>query len=213
MKHLFVCRMVHIDNVPFIVKNGLWAKMSDVNDPCFRAIGNPDIIGKRTDKPVGVVPPDGVLGEFVPFYFSGHSPMLYNIVTGYGVPKIPQRDIVFLICDVMEMIEAGLQYCFTDGNATKSITRFYNSIEEMRELDWMTIKATVWKNTEDDYDRVRKKMAEFLVKRHVPASLIRAIVVKSPDVGRQIEELVAGVLTDCTVKVDTKFEYYYRGYD
>lgn len=89
-------------------------------------IGNPDIIGKRTNKTVVVIPPGGVLGEYVPFYFSGHSPMLFNIVTGYGVEKVPQKDIVFLVCDALKIVNAGIPYCFTDGNATKAISKFYN---------------------------------------------------------------------------------------
>ena len=49
-QHLFIYRMTHIDNVPFIVKNGLWSKLSPVQDPNFIPIGNPDIIDKRTNK-------------------------------------------------------------------------------------------------------------------------------------------------------------------
>ena len=39
-KRLFVFRMTHIENVPFILRNGLWSKLSDVQDPAFKAIGN-----------------------------------------------------------------------------------------------------------------------------------------------------------------------------
>lgn len=53
--HLFIYRMTHIDNVPFIVKNGLWSKLSPVQDPNFIPIGNPDIIDKRTNKTVVVI--------------------------------------------------------------------------------------------------------------------------------------------------------------
>ena len=74
-QQLFIYRMTHIDNVPFIAQNGLWSKLSPVHDPNFIPIGNPDIIDKRTNKFVVVIPPGGVLGEYVPFYFSGHSPM------------------------------------------------------------------------------------------------------------------------------------------
>ena len=86
-----------------------------------------------------------------------------NIATGYGVKKVPQKDIVFLVCDALEIVNAGIPYCFTDGNATKAISKFYNTLYGLRELDWPCIHATIWKNTEDDYDRVRKKMSEFPV--------------------------------------------------
>lgn len=70
---------------------------------------------------------------------------------------------MFLVCDALEIVNAGIPYCFTDGNATKAISKFYNTLYGLRELDWPCIHATIWKNTEDDYDRVRKKMSEFPV--------------------------------------------------
>ena len=212
-QHLFICRMTHIDNVSFIVQNGLWSKLSPVQDPNFVSIGNPDIIDKRTNKTVVVNPPGGVLGEYVPFYFSGHSPMLFNIATGYGVKKVPQKDIVFLVCDALEIVNAGIPYCFTDGNATKAISKFYNTLYGLRELDWPCIHATIWKNTEDDYDRVRKKMSEFLVKGHVPAGMIREIIVKNPEVEQRVTAMLGHSLSDCKIKVDTDYKYYFRRYD
>lgn len=212
-RHLCIFRMTHIDNVPFIVQNGLWSKLSPVQDPNFIPIGNPDIIDKRTNKFVVLIPPGGVLGEYVPFYFSGHSPMLYNITTGYNVRRVLQRDIVFIVCDAFEIADAGIPYCFTDGNATKSISKFYNSLEGLEELCWDCIRAKIWKNTEDDYDRVRKKMAEFLVKDHIPASLIRGIIVKNAEAEQRVAEMLGGSLSECRIKVDTECEYYYLGYD
>lgn len=82
-QHLFIYRMTHIDNVPFIVKNGLWSKLSPVQDPNFVPIGNPDIIDKRTNKKLVAIPPGGVLGDILPgcylkvdtkneFYYRGY---------------------------------------------------------------------------------------------------------------------------------------------
>ena len=239
MQRLPIYRMTHIDNVPFILRNGLWSKLSaereaagtaaspsattaaspsavavqgtPMQDPAFKAIGNADIIGRRTNRRVVVIPPGGVLGEYVPFYFSGHSPMLLNIATGYGVPRIPQKDIVFLVCDACEIAAQGIPFCFTDGNATKSISRFFNNLQSIQELDWTTIHSTLWKNTDDDYDRVRKKMAEFLVKDHVPAALIHSIIVRD-EAARQ---RVAAMLPDAavTAEIDTNNDLYYQQYD
>ena len=44
-------------------------------------IGNPDLIDKRTHRIVPA-PPGGTLSDYVPFYFTLYSPMLYNIKTG-----------------------------------------------------------------------------------------------------------------------------------
>ena len=191
----------------------MWAKRSAVQDPNFIPIGNPAIIDMRTNKQVGIVPPGGVLGDFVPFYFSGHSPMLLNIATGHGVNKVPQKDIVFLVCDALEIINAAIPYCFTNGNATNTITRFYNSFYGLDDLDWTTIKATLWANTDDDYDRVRKKMSEFLVKEHVPIDFIKGIIVRNEEARQKVAAMLNGALPQIENIIDTKNAYYYRQYD
>lgn len=212
-EHLFVYRMTHINNVPFIAANGLWSKLSGVVDPNFVPIGNTDIINKRTIKQVVVIPPGGTLGEYIPFYFAGHSPMLLNIVTGHGVSKIPQRDIAFLVCDAIEMTKAGIQYCFTDGNAAHSITKFYNSLKDINKLDWNTIKATIWHNTDEDYDRVRKKMAEFLAKEHIPSNMIKGIIVHNEDAQTKVLASITTLLPGVPVVVDKDNNLFYQQYD
>lgn len=68
--------------------------------------------------------------------------MLLNITTGYSVNKVLQKDIVFIVCDAFEIINAKIPYCFTDGNATKAISKFYNSRYGLDELDWKCIELT-----------------------------------------------------------------------
>ena len=213
INHLFIYRMTHIDNVPFIVNHGLWSKLSAVQDPDFVPIGNPSIIDKRTHKPVGVNPPGGVLGEYIPFYFSGHSPMLLNIATGHVVDRVPQKDIVFIVCDAIEIINAGIPYCFTDGNAANRTSTFYNNLYGLQELDWNTIQAKMWANTDDDFDRVRKKMAEFLVMGHIPVNLVRMILVRNTVAKQRVEAMVGNALPNCQIVVDTNNKFYYRQYD
>src|SRR3954470_12772585 len=82
-----VFRITHIANVPWILANGLHCRSSAMQDPNFVEIGNPDLIGKREHWAVPV-PPGGRLSDYVPFYFTPYSPMLYNIKTGWnGIPK------------------------------------------------------------------------------------------------------------------------------
>lgn len=66
-------------------------------DPAYRNIGNRTLIRDREEYRVPI-PPGGTLGEYIPFYFGGHSPMLLNIKGGrQGVERIPQRDCEELI--------------------------------------------------------------------------------------------------------------------
>lgn len=105
----------------------------------------------------------------------------------------------------------GIPFCYTDGNATKAISKFYNTLYGLKELDWNCIRAKIWKNTDDDFDRVRKKMSEFLVKGHLPNSLIRGFLVKNEDARMRIAAIIGDSLPNCKVTVDTDCDFYYRG--
>lgn len=63
-----IWRIVHRDNLPWILDNGVHCRNSQVYDPNYVEIGNPDLIDKRAhrDVPVG---PGGTLSDYVPFYF------------------------------------------------------------------------------------------------------------------------------------------------
>lgn len=210
---LYIYRMTHIDNLEFILRNGLWSMMSEMQDPNFVTIGNTDVIGKRKEYAVKVVPPGGVLGEYVPFYFAGHSPMLLNIVTGYGVRKFPQKEIVFLVCDAVRIMQGEMEWCFTDGHAKKAITSFYNSSADLQRLDWDTIRATFWNDTEEDTDRQRKKMAEFLIRHHVPMEMIHCIVTHSDETKQKVEGMIQAAGLTIPVYVDAENRLYYKDYD
>ena len=84
----WIFRITHIRNVSWILANGLHCRNSGRTDPEFVTIGMPDIIALRDTRTVPV-PPHGTLSDYIPFYFTPKSPMLYNIVTGWG--SIPQR--------------------------------------------------------------------------------------------------------------------------
>ena len=96
-ENAFIFRITHIENVPWLLENGIHCSNSDQRDPNFHPIGNPDLIDKRTRRVVPV-PPGGTLSDYVPFYFTHHSPMLYNIKTGYnGIMMTPMSEIVILV--------------------------------------------------------------------------------------------------------------------
>lgn len=51
-----VFRIIHKDNVPWILRNGLHASNGTKLDPDFRNIGNTDLIDKRSTRVVRVGP-------------------------------------------------------------------------------------------------------------------------------------------------------------
>src|SRR5215469_14169931 len=115
-KKALIFRITHRDNIPWILKNGLHASSSHVLDRNFRVIGNVDLINKRANRRV-MIGPGGTLSDYVPFYFTPFSIMMYNIHTGYGVPNVPNNEIVILVSSLHRIQELGIQFVFTNQHA------------------------------------------------------------------------------------------------
>ena len=173
-----VFRIIPIENLPYDLEHGLFSKNSAPNNPGRSVIGNEEIINERDRKTVKCFI-DTVVNDFVPFYFSVRTPMLFNIITGKGVPQRNQEDIVYICVSLKQLMCERFQWCFTDGNAAKTITSFYSKTDDLTNIDWTSIQTTDFRNdnADGDVDRIRKKHAEFLVKGHVPPELIEAIAV------------------------------------
>lgn len=208
---ILVFRFIHVENLEHDLTNGLFAKnFSKNHDPTRKLIANEEIIQRR-DQAIVKCYPDTVVSDYVPFYFSVRTPMLYNIKTGWGVPKQKQEAIVYLVCQLSELATADFQWCFTNGNATSAITRFYNNLEYLPSIDWRSIKSEDFRdnNSDGDFDRKRKKHAEFLVKGHVPASLIKALFVYNETAKEHVDNLCKKINFVTKVIVDKKNRFYF----
>ena len=66
---------------------------------------DPELIKKRAGHGVPI-PPGGTLSDYVPFYFTPLSPMLYNIQTGRNGTQRPSKDeIVILVSSLHKIAE------------------------------------------------------------------------------------------------------------
>lgn len=64
-------------------------------------------------------------------------------------------------------------------------------------------------NTEEDYDRMRRKQAEFLVKSHVPATCICGLIVLDADQENKAKEITQNAGLELPIYIDTKRKYFY----
>ena len=208
---IWVYRIIHFQNLEYILKNGIYYRNSDQFDPNYINIGSAEIINHR-DKVIVQCFPDTTVNRYVPFYFGVRTPMLYKIKTGHGgVEKRAQDEIIYLCCKISDIIKGPQQWCFTDGNAAKYITSFYTKIDELDQLDWKSIKATEWtdNNSDGDHDRMRKKHSEFLVKGHVPVEYIKSIVVLTEEKKQFVQNLLQQNNLGIHIHIDTKSKFYY----
>lgn len=165
-----IFRIVHRDNVEWILDNGLHCKKAHVSDPNYVAIGNLELIDRRTNHPVPCHP-NGTLGDYVPFYFTPFSPMMLNIKTGYGgIRKRANEEIVVLVSSLHKLNEAGLAIVFTDRHAYLQAARFYTDMQRLNEIDWAILRAKDFKRNAEDPGKFERYQAEALVHRSLPCA-------------------------------------------
>lgn len=175
-KKALIWRIVHRDNLSWILSNGLHCKNSVVQDPGYVVIGNTDLIDRRSHRTVPVVP-GGVLSDYVPFYFTPFSPMLYNIYTGRGeVPRRANEEICMLVSSIHKVSALRLDFVFTDRHAYPPLARYFNDTARLNEIDWPLLQARNFKRNPDDPEQIERYQAEALVHRHVPMSGLIGII-------------------------------------
>lgn len=210
-KPLYIFRMIHFNNLEYILTNGICSSKHPKADPNYINIGDSSLIKQRDEYPVGINPPGGALGEYIPFYFAGHTPMLLKIKTGYGVKQIPQENIIFICCNVKDIIQdTSIEWCYTDGHAKNNITDYFNDLKDLHHIDWEAVNATYWTNDENDIDRTRKKQAEFLVRYFIPVSYIYCIIVRNESKKEEVQQLLIKLDLDIPIIVDTNNKLYYH---
>lgn len=184
-------RITHRRNLPWILANGLQAVNSQARSPDWVTIGNPELIDRRGRRPVPLTP-GGMLNDFVPFYFTPFSPMLLNILTGRGgVAQVPSADIVILVSSLYRLSELGLAFVFTDRHAYTQTANYYNTLADLRFIDWPLLQQRDFKRDPNDPEKVERYQAEALIHRQVPIQALLGVVCNTPQVKSELEELVA----------------------
>lgn len=145
-----IWRIVHRDNVPWILDHGLYCGNSNTQSSGWVHIGNPELIEKRSAHPVPVGKM-GVLNDYVPFYFTPFSPMMKNINTGYGgIRRRANEEIVILVSSLHKLHDLSVPFVFTDGHAYYSWSNFYTDLEDLDKIDWPIIQARDFRRDPDD---------------------------------------------------------------
>lgn len=171
-----IFRITHVDNVPWLLDHGMHCRNSSRFDPDFRNIGNPDLIARRRHRTVPVAP-GGTLADYVPFYFTPYSIMLYNLKTGYGgVPKQRNEDIAIVVTSLYRVVELDIGFVFTDRHAYVQTASFFNALDDLGRVDWPLLQARDFRNDPENPDKKERYQAEALVYRHLPAGALMGVV-------------------------------------
>ena len=163
-----IFRIIHRDNIPWILEHGLHAASSKVLDPNFKNIGNPDLIGKRAQRKVAAGS-SGTLSDYIPFYFTPFSIMMLNIHTGYNVKQVPNEEIVILVSSLRRIAELGIPFVFTDQHAYPVAASYFTDLDDLQHIDWDLLNRRDFKHDPDDPGKKERYQAEALIWKHLPA--------------------------------------------
>jgi hypothetical protein len=180
-----IFRITHRDNVPWILDNGLHARSGDKFDPNFRNIGNVDLIHRRSLRPVEV-PPGGTLSDYVPFYFTPYSIMMFNIITGKNVKKVPNEEIVIFVSSLRHIADQGIPFVFTNQHAYPPMAKYFTDLNCLDEIDWPILQSRDFKQDPDDPGKKERYQAEALICRCVPMAALRGVCCYTTAVERDL---------------------------
>jgi len=134
---------------------------------------------------------------------------MYAIHTGNVAQYSGGLDpLVYLVTTPEQAAAAGRAYVITDGNCASALTEFSADLADLDELvDWSIMQEKYWHNTDEDGDRRRRRMAEFLVQGQLPASAIQLIATRSEARLVEVDEILGA--SGVEIPTACRPEWYY----
>jgi hypothetical protein len=174
-----VWHFTHRENLEEICAFGSLRPSSHVHPQ--RSVANEDVKMRRT-YPVDPdeAYPESTVRDHVPFYIAAKSPMLFAVTSPGTQPyKAESSDLVFIGVVLGDLIDSGLTWCISNGNASTEYTDFSRDISTLGSfVDFDLLCQKMWKNTPEDQHRQGRRAAECLVLGEVPLHLSRVIITR-----------------------------------
>lgn len=193
-----IYHITHIDNLSRILTEGglVCDAEAEQRELCARSIAHATLKQRRARTSVeknngATIAAGGVLADYVPFYFTNRSPMLFAIhkdaVVGYDGG---QSSVIYLVSSVEMVAATEMSWCFTDGHADEEVSDFHDRLEELDQVDWNLMRDWSWHNKLSDPDRKRRKQAEFLVHQRFPWQHVAQISVINQAMAARVKALI-----------------------
>ncbi len=171
-----IFRIIHRDNLPWILDHGLHCRNSETTDPNYVQIGNPNLIDKRRDRRVDCVL-GGKLSDYVPFYFTPFSVMFYNINTGWqGLRKRSNDEILILVSSLHLLRRQNVPFVFTDRHAYLTAAEVISDLDRLDQINWSILQSREFKRDPEDPVKFDQYEAEALVHKLLPIRALHRII-------------------------------------
>ncbi len=117
------------------------------------------------------------MSDYIPFYFTPFSMMMFNIKTGYGeIRHVPNKDLVLLVSSIHQLEKRHVKFTFTDRHAYLRTAQFFNSSDDLDHIDWKLLQARDFKRDADDPAKTDRYQAEALVHQRMTMQDLLGIV-------------------------------------
>lgn len=203
-------RITHMNNLEWLLRNGLQCENSDVKNPTHITIGLPDLIERRRTSNIPI-PPGGSFADYVPFYFTPRSPMLLKILTGRGVRQRDKTEIVFLVTSLRKPGILDRGFVFTDRHATAAYhdgEGFYNALSELGNIDWDLLKSGHFNPTDADPGRSDRYQAEAMFHGHLSQADLLGIACYNPESEAAVRETLGRL--NINLRIEVRPEWYFQ---
>ena len=133
----------------------------------------------------------GTLSDYVPFYFTPHSVMLFNIKTGYrGVQQRRNDEIVILVSSLTKLTQDQIRFVFTDRHARLAAAEFFDDMTNLDKIDWKILRNRDFSRDDNDLGKMERYQAEALVHSHMPTSSLLGIACYNMQERDRVDTLV-----------------------
>lgn len=191
----YILHLTGINNLASIWREGAIIATSRIPaQVTVDELGSRDIKQQRATREVPCSK-GGVVADYVPFYYSARSPMLYFAHTGNPLSpfKQGQGELVHLVSHIEVVNDLGLDFAITDRNAALRYADYSADLGDLdRLVDWTLQARTYWSDTDGEPDRTERRMAEFLVYDTCPVTAILGIVAIDEAVEKRVSDVLAG---------------------
>jgi len=173
-----IYHITHLNNLTYIINSRGLIAVSELKQRqvCYTNIAYEQIQNRRATKrvPCGA---EGVLHDYVPFYFAPRSPMLFTIHKGnVDSYQDGQNWIIHLVLEIEAIVSSNLDFVFTDGHPIMDYSDFCEVLEGLEYIiDWELMESKYWFDIPEDPNRKCRRQAEFLVHKFCTGKLVKEI--------------------------------------
>jgi hypothetical protein len=150
----------------------------------------------------------GTLSDYVPFYFTPFSIMMYNIKTGYGVKQVPNDDIVIFVSSLPHIAEQGIEFVFANQHAYPLMADYFTDLVRLDQIDWPLLQNRNFKHNPDDPGKKERYQAEALIWKYVPLEALQGVCCYTAVVEQQIRSEIER--RHLTFKVGVQPSWYFQ---